>query len=160
MVVVDDPYTTFLARLRPLIGATPQVVVVERLARGGGATRWFSCGTIEEVEQLLPDLRPGSRVGFFLDDRIRRERYSHTVEEMIWGELADVGEVFVGRVRPSSLELDVQLLDLADCAEALAGIPIGEVVYVGTFPAFEDDGQSCLVFTPPDTDGVVRRKPV
>ena len=134
--------------------------MVERLARGGGATRWFACRSLKEIEQILPEFRSGSRVGFFFDDRIRRLRYSETLEQTIWAELADGGEVFLGREMPSSLELDVEHLDLTDCEESLAHIPKGEAVYLGAFPSFDDDGVSCVVFTPPDSDGIVRPQPV
>lgn len=157
---VDDSCTALLQRLRPLIRSRAPIVVVERLARGGGASRWFACRSLKEIEQILPEFRSGSRVGFFFDDRIRREPYSETLEQTIWAELADGGDVFLGREMPSNFELDVQHLDLTDCEDTLAHIPSGEIVYLGAFPLFDDDGVSCVVFTPPDSVGVVRPQPV
>ncbi len=35
-----------------------------------------------------------------------------------------------------------------------------EMVYYGVFPKSEDDGDSALIYTPPDDDGVVGPQPV
>lgn len=160
MYRLNDATAELLHRPDPLVTRSACAVVVERVARGGGATRWFACQTLDDVRAVLPQLRPGGRVGFFFDDRIRRTTYSDTLEEEIWSRLSRDGELFLGRERPPSLELEIELLDLRDCSESLARVRNGEVVYLGAFPTFEDDGHACVVFTPPDPDGVVRPQPV
>ena len=66
----DGERANLLRRLTPLVASSGRVIVLERVARGAGATRWFYCRTIGDVEEVLPRFRPGSRVAFLLDDGI------------------------------------------------------------------------------------------
>jgi hypothetical protein len=58
----DDVTRELIERLTPLAASSNGVGVLEKVARGAGATRWFFCRTISEIEEVLPQLRPGSRV--------------------------------------------------------------------------------------------------
>jgi hypothetical protein len=156
---MDEVVTGLIERLAPLIGGDRGAVVLERVARGGGETRWFYCRTVAEIEQILPRLRPGSRVGFFFDDRLRRAPFSDSVEEELWSMATEAGEVLLGTERQGDPELDMVLLDPSDFSEHLAEVRAGEVVFYGLFPAIEDDGVSAVSFIPPDQDGVVRPQP-
>jgi hypothetical protein len=133
--------------------------VLERVARGAGQTRWFFCRTMADVMSVLPRLRPGSRVGFFFDDLIRREPFSDRVEEELWDLVASTGEAVFGTEQPDDSELTVHLLDASDFSQYVAGVREGQAVYYGPFPFIEDDGVSSVMFTPPDHDGVVRPQP-
>jgi hypothetical protein len=157
----DGESASLLERLNPLVAASGQVIVLERVARGGGATRWFYCRTMGDVEEVLPWLRQGSRVTFLLDDRIiRRVPLCDDVEADIWELATTKGEVFVGTQRPSSLEIDMALLDSSELEEHLASVRSGDIVFYGAFPTTDDDGVSVVSFIPPDDDGVVRPRPV
>ena len=68
---------------------------------------------------MLPQLRPGSRVGFFLDERIRRVPFSESVKQAVLDLASTTGEVVFGRARDADSELDVDLLDPSEIAEHL-----------------------------------------
>ena len=155
---MHDVTKRLLERLTPLLATSRGVVILERVARGGGRTRWFFCRTPSEVEIVLPQLQPGSRVGFFFDDRIRRVLFSASVRQAVSEIATTTGEVVFGHGRAAGQELDVHLLDPSEIAEHLAVVPDGEIVYYGVFPAIEDHGLA-IAFTPPDADGVVRPQP-
>jgi len=157
--VSEKAEAALMERIQPLIAAAGQVLVLERVARGGGATRWFCCHTALEVEQVLRRCRPGSRVVFLFDDRIRREPLSEAVGTEIWDLAVSIGEVLVGTQRPADPEVDMALLDQRELSEYIAALRPGEPVFFGSFPATED-GPAAITFTPPDPDGVVRPQPV
>ncbi len=100
------------------------VIILERVARGGGATRWFYCRSMAEVVALLPSFRPGSRVGFYFDDRIRREPFSDEVGEQINAIATATGEVFLGRDRLGEPELEMDVYSPEELPERLAGQPV------------------------------------
>jgi hypothetical protein len=138
-------------RLTPLVESREDLIVLERVARGGGATRWFFCRSLAEANAVLPDLRPGSRVGFFFDDRIRREPFSDQVESEMFDLTATTGEVLFGRELGEGPELQMDCLAASEISEALAAVRSGETVYYGVFPVVEDDGVTCIAFVPPMT---------
>jgi hypothetical protein len=113
-----------------------------------------------EVEEVLPALRPGSQVGFFFDDRIRREPFSKRVRQQMTDIVTATGEVLLGREPPPGPELEMDFLDHEELPERLANVPLNEVVYFGVFPAIDDDGESAVSYIPPDKDGKVRPQPV
>ncbi|HEX4434612.1 MAG TPA: hypothetical protein VH012_07275 [Acidimicrobiales bacterium] len=149
-----------LERLTPLAEAGHGAIVLERVARGAGATRWYFCQAITELAAILPDLRSGSRVGFFFDDRIRREPFSDQVEAEIFDIAATTGEVLMGTQRTEGPEVQMDFLAASEISEAVAGVRSGETVYYGVVPAIEDDGVTCIAFVPPDEDGTVNPQPV
>jgi hypothetical protein len=148
-----------LERLVHLINSSDGCVILERVARGGGATRWFYCRDLDQLEPVLQQLRPGSRVGFFFDDRVRREPLSDQVRVEMFDIAATTGEVLCGRARSSGPELQMDLLDSTEVEEYLVGVKPGEIIYFGVVPAI-GDGPASVSFTPPDGDGVVRPQPV
>jgi hypothetical protein len=158
--VTDDIRGRLIERLTPLVASVDGVIILERVARGGGATRWFYCRSMAEVVELLPSFRRGSRVGFYFDDRIRREPFSDEVGERINAIATATGEVFLGRERLGEPELEMDFFSPEELPRRLSGQPVDEVVYYGVFPKTEDDGDSALIYTPPDDDGVVRPQPV
>lgn len=157
--MAHDAKERLLERLAPLVDSSDVFVILERVARGGGATRWFFCRGLDQLEPVLQEIRPGSRVGFFFDDRVRREPLSDEVRVEIFDIAATTGEVLCGRARSSGPEIDMEFLDATEVEEYLVGMKSGEVVYFGVFPAI-DDGPASVSFTPPDSDGVVRPQPV
>ena len=72
-----------LERLAPLLAASKGVVILDKVARGGGRTRWLFCRTLPEVELVLPQLEAGSRVGLFFDERVCRVQFSERVRQAI-----------------------------------------------------------------------------
>jgi hypothetical protein len=158
--VTDHIKGRLIERLTPLLAASGGAVVLERVARGGGDTRWFYCRTMAEVVEVLPILRPGSRVGFFFDNRIRREPFSEEIRHQMIDIATTTGEVLLGRERPPGPELEMDFLGPVELPERMANVPVGEVVYFGVFPSTDDDdGVSAVSYIPPDEDGVVRPQP-
>jgi len=158
--VTNDTRARLIERLTPLMAVSNGAVVLERVARGAGATRWFYCRTMAEVDEVLPTFRPGSQVGFFFDDRIRRERFSERVREQMTDIVTTTGEVLLGREQTPGPELEMDFLDHEELPERLADVLLDDVVYFGVFPAIDDDGVSALSYIPPDEDGQVRPQPV
>jgi hypothetical protein len=54
-------------------------VVLERIARGAGATRWYSLRDPEKLHALAERLTPGSSLSFYFDDRVRAREYDGEV---------------------------------------------------------------------------------
>ena len=158
---MPDLIGQLLERLAPLLrSCSDGAVVLERVARGGGSTRWFSCRIIAEVEAVLPQLRSGSRVAFFFDDRIRRRPFSEQVEQELWELVAAEGEAVFGKPLGPGPEIKMELLDATDFGESMARVSAGEPVYYGRFPSTDDDGDAAVSFIPPDEDGLARPQPV
>jgi hypothetical protein len=158
--VTNNIRDRLIERLTPLMASADGVIILERVARAAGATRWFYCRSMAEVEELLPSFRWGSRVGFFFDNRIRRQPFSEEVGEQITDIATVTGEVLLGREGPAEPELEMDFLSPDELPERLAGLRVDEVVYYGAFPAMDEDGVSAVSYTPPDDDGIVRPQPV
>jgi hypothetical protein len=144
---------------RLLAGGSREAVVLERIARGAGSTRWFLVGDIEALAVLEQRLSPGSRVSFYFDGRLARGVYGPSVAEAVLDIAGMDGDAVVGRVQDADVELDVEFIagraELEDYATVLGQ---AEVVY-GPFPAEENDGEQAVTITIPDRDGVVRLHP-
>jgi len=69
--IIDSPVPRLL-QARPAI-------VLERIARGAGATNWYRCADHAHLAALAAELHPGSLVSFYFDDRITSCRYSSEV---------------------------------------------------------------------------------
>ena len=135
-------------------------VVLERVARGGGETRWFFLVGAGELPSLSARLSPGSAVSFYFDDRIRRWA---AVDDAAVAAVLDVvhasGEAVVGLLMPDGVTLDVEFVSgLGDLSDFVAGRTPGEL-FVGSYPARDDDGIHAVTLILPDRDGVVRCHP-
>src|SRR6185295_5183911 len=83
--------TSIAARLQ-----REQAVVLERMARGGGATRWYYCRDQSCLGAIEGLLSPGAAVSFYFDNRIRHSRYSQELEDRLGDAIRDVGEMVLG----------------------------------------------------------------
>jgi hypothetical protein len=136
-------------------------VVLERIARGAGATRWYWLESIHSLDRLCARLYPGSVVNFYFDDRIQRKILDDDVEDEILDLAVRHGEALVGRLEEDGLEIAVDLVCAADeLWEAISTYPARTQVFFGTFPGNDDDGVNAITMRLPDADGVVRRHPV
>jgi hypothetical protein len=54
------------------------IVVLERIARGAGATRWYLARGDQDVRRIFTLLGPGSRVTFYFGGPLRVEPLSET----------------------------------------------------------------------------------
>jgi hypothetical protein len=135
-------------------------VILERLARGGGATNWFFCKTTEDLAAIFERLKPGSLVSFYFDDRIRQGWYSEQLDSEIESFIAEDGDCMVGFLGDDGRSIEVDFPggpgDLKDFV-AICGTT--RPFFYGRFPGPDNDGKVAFTVTLPDRDGVVRRHP-
>jgi hypothetical protein len=93
-----------------LAGAPADVVVLERIARGAGATRWFVLHDPEELGVLVSRLSPGSSVSFYFDGRLAASRYDLSVRSELLAIAELDGDAVIGRLGVDQIELDVEFV--------------------------------------------------
>jgi hypothetical protein len=85
-------------------------IVLERIARGAGATRWYGLLGEEQFDALLESLSPGSRVSFYFDGRIAVARFGEDVAEDVLRVAADDHDAVLGVFTPDGREMVVELI--------------------------------------------------
>ncbi|MFC7480928.1 hypothetical protein ACFQX7_14080 [Luedemannella flava] len=134
--------------------------MLERIARGGGATRWFICRAPADLDAVAARLSPGSCVSFYFDQRMRREVFTAEVELQLRRIVGDANEVVICQEGLDDPELDVELVyGFDELAEYTALLGDRSVIYFGPFPGRDDDGEAAITVVLPDSDGVVRAHP-
>jgi hypothetical protein len=135
-------------------------VVLERLARGGGATRWYMLRDPQDLDVAARGFAPGSSISFYFDDRIVAKTFSDDVVQAILRIAADDGEAVAGQLQSGGLQIDVDFIagqrDLDDFRDHLR---MNDIVFFGAFPARDNDGLRAVTLDLPDADGVVRTHP-
>jgi len=140
--------------------ATKEAVILERIARGGGATRWYYCLDKNHLDSVEAQLSPGSVVSFYFDDRIRHGLYSTEAKSNLERIIAETGEGVIGVLREDRLHIAVEIIGgLNELAEFASGLGSKARVFYGTFPARDNDGVRAVTVVLPDTDGIVRLHP-
>jgi hypothetical protein len=164
-VDIDTPYASLALRAIeatavPRLAGEHAAVVLERLARGGGATRWFFIKGSEELIALADRLAPGSSLSFYFDDRIALKPFGPEIAEEILRVVAKDGDAVVGRLAPDGLEIAVDFVaGRSDLQVISTSLGPGENVFFGRFPARESDSVYAVTLDLPDMDGVVRSHP-
>lgn len=136
-----------------------RVVVLERLARGAGATDWFLAKSQQDVRRIFGMLKPGSRVMFYFGGPLRVEPLSETVIGAMFEAVGVDSELVIGTPRMMEpLILDATLVfgpsELADYL--IQPRPAGDVVW-GVFPGAEESDAVTVVLV--DNDGTSRPHP-
>ena len=142
-------------------------IVLERIARGAGATNWYRCLGRAHLAALSAELCPGSVVSFYFDSRIANCRYTPAVREQmlqLMRSLRDIpgetGEIVVGYLDADELHITVDYPsgpdDLDEFTQILGSDPW---IYFGRFPGRDNDGTNAVTLTLPDLDGITRRHP-
>jgi len=148
--------TTPVARLL----AVRPAVVLERIARGGGATRWFYLKRPCALPGLVEMLTPGSAVSFYFDGRLERRRRGDQLVDVVLDVIQADGEAVVGILSDDQVTIDVGFVaGLGDLTEFLGPVGNDARVFVGHFPSRDDDGENAVTVDLPDRDGVLRRHP-
>ena len=136
------------------------VVILERIARGGGATRWYYCSHLVVLEKVVAQLAPGSVVSFYFDRRINSALYSKELEIELRTIVADTGELLIGRLAEDQSHIEMEVLTgFQELAEFAAWIDPASRVFYGSFPGRDNDGTRFVTLVLPDLDGVVRSHP-
>ena len=158
----------FVETVRDALAASPvlenlakhEAIVLERLARGGGATNWYYCRNERSLDQIEERLRPGSVVSFYFDDRIGKLWHFEEVCSRVDEVVAAVGECVVGVLANDEIGIEVGFVSgRDDLSEFLNGLPSSSPFFVGEFPARDNDGKDAATILLPDADGVVREHP-
>lgn len=137
-----------------------EVVVLERLARGGGATRWFFARSPEMVERTLDRLSAGSCVSFYFANHLHVEPDTEAVRQRMFDVLGRTGEIVVGYPDETAAELEMEIISgPSELAGFLMQHPEGALAVWGPWPARGNDGQDAVTLDLVDADGVLRRHP-
>lgn len=134
-------------------------VVLERIARGGGATRWYTVAHLDQLAPLATELRPGSTVSFYFDERIASRRFDDDTVGLIFDIVQSSGEAVVGIPDADGLHVEVDFVCGLDDLTNFLGGRSPERIIVGAYPARDNDGLDAITLDLPDPDGVVRQHP-
>lgn len=139
--------------------AARAAVVLERIARGGGATNWYRCARPGELMRLVENLRPGSVVSFYFDDRMCQVTERGELAGIVGDAIASCGECVVGVACDDGGVLDVDFVRSSEqLQEFLDEHALARMFVAGAFPGRDnDDGAVTIIL--PDVDGVVRAHP-
>ena len=160
--------SSFVSTVHTALAVTPIVdrlessgaVVLERIAAGGGETRWYYCSDRAHLEAVEAQLQPGSVVSFYFDDRIQRSLYSPEIKSNAGKIIAETGEVIIGVLDEDGLHIDVEIITGPnELTEFASTTSFTSHVFYGVFPARDNDGVRAVTVTLPDTDGIVRAHP-
>ncbi len=136
-------------------------VVLERLAFGGGATRWYLVASGADLARAAAMMSPGSAVSFYFDGRVARTMRATDVRSTLPTVIARDGDALLGRRGPDAPVLDMEVVsgpvELAELLDELGGT--GVELFYGPFPARDNDGDDAITVDLPDRDGVVRAHP-
>jgi hypothetical protein len=139
---------------------TTGAIVLERIAMGGGATRWYSCPDSNHLAALEAQLSPGSQVSFYFDGRIHVAPASPDAAGPMKRIIAETGDVVAGVLASDDLHLDMQVISgPTEVDEFIAAVGDSEHLFYGPFPSSDDDGVNAITMVLPDLDGVVRPHP-
>ena len=145
------------SRLAARIGET---IVLECIARGGGATRWYSVDAAAQLPELARQVRHGSRLSFYFGRQFERRVYATPVLNEILRDAAPQHDVVIATPKVDGLKLDVGLIcgeaDLDDYPDILRA---GATLFFGLGPPRMTDDDTLVTVVLPDRDGVVRAHP-
>ncbi|CAN5266329.1 hypothetical protein BH11MYX1_BH11MYX1_43980 [soil metagenome] len=137
--------------------ATEDCTVLERPAAEGEPLAWFYCRDQSDLNEIANQLRAGSAVSFFFDDRIEALVDSDTTRSIITTTCAD-HEIALGALGLDGLRIEMSFARNAEeVALALPPLDDGaQLVFFGAFPGRDNDGTWAITLTLPEVDGVVR----
>lgn len=136
------------------------MIVLERIARGGGATNWYVIRDAKQVRAVAARLRPGSSVSFYFDGRLaHRPHDQHLIQEVVAIAKQDSSAV-VGTLASDGMTLDVDFVSSeAELEEFVGELAAGTEIYFGRFPERNSDGVRAVTMYLPDSDGITRLHP-
>lgn len=156
-LVIEAVGETPVARL--LEQPEGRAFVLERIARGGGATSWYVVRTADDLQTLAERLRPGSLVSFYFDDRLTTGVIDPEARATILGISEQDTSAVVGALDPNDIGIIVDFPSSGGELDEFVTEHEAATFVFGRFPASENDGSSAVTLTLPDADGVVRPHP-
>jgi hypothetical protein len=142
-----------------LLAETQRAVVLERIARGAGATRWYLLCAPADLDALTLRVRPGSRVSFYFDNRFLIGEFDDQARQSVVEVIERDGEAVMGAFPAAEIEAEVDFPSSAAEADEFARDHRQATIIVGAFPAADDDRMNSVTVALPDADSVVRPHP-
>jgi hypothetical protein len=137
-----------------------RVVILERLARGGGTSRWYYATSNEQIKDVLNLLRGGSVVSLFFGDELNVEIDSDEARQRMFDRVSPSREIMVAYPQDNVSILQVELVTGAsELTELLIHHPEGKTIVWGPWPSAEPNGLSSFTLRLVDEDGVLRIHP-
>ena len=134
-------------------------VVLERIAWGAGQTNWYYCRELSVLDAIASQLSPGSDVRFYFDDRFQRPT-ADKLAVVARAIMVATGEVLIGVLSADGFRIEMTMLGNEDeLLEIANGLPPDAALFVGVFPAADNDGVCAVTTVLPDQDGVIRAHP-
>lgn len=113
-----------------------------------------------DLERLFDRLAPGSRVSFYFDGRIAACPMNDATVIRLLDLFAGTGDAVVGTLGSDGLEISVQIVaGMSELGEFIEELAHGAEVFIGAFPAADDDDHDAVTLTLPDRDGLTRSHP-
>jgi hypothetical protein len=141
------------------LAAKLPAIVLERIARGGGATSWYVLREPHDIDALAARLKPGSVVSFYFDDRLTLGQLDDEARASVLAIAERDGSAVIGATGSDEIEIEVDFPSSErEVDEFVTNHPNSTLMF-GAFPGRDDDGERALTFTLPDADGVVRPHP-
>jgi hypothetical protein len=145
---------------RRLAAEWRRIVVLERLARAGGATRWFLISGEAMLHEVLETFGGGSSVSFYFADQLRVEVDDDGVRQVMFDEITRRGELVLGYPARDSPQLDMAIISgPSELTEYLMVHPEGSLAVWGDWPTRQNDGVDAITVDLVDADGVLRMHP-
>jgi hypothetical protein len=145
---------------RRLVSAWYHLVVLERLARGGGTIRWYFPRSQGELERVFEELRGGSCVSFYFDEQLHVERDDEEARQRMFDEVSPAREIVVGYPLEDEIDLEVELpTGPSELGEILMHHSEGDLVVWGPWPSREGSSGGTITIDLVDADGVLRAHP-
>lgn len=134
-------------------------IVLERLARGGGATNWYFCRDEQSLMWLEACVQPGSELRVRFDSLVRKLPPNADSLAFIRRVVAAGGETVVGYLCEDGFGIAMEsVLGDSELSRLWAEMPRSADLFCGTFPPPETSDMAVTLVLP-DADGVVRRHP-
>jgi hypothetical protein len=136
------------------------IVILERLARGGGAARWFFVQRSAELELVFDVLRGGSCVTFYFADQLHVETDTDDARQRLFDEITSEEELVLGYPSAGNIEVDMEIISgPGELAELLMHRSEGDLIVWGKWPARSNDGHDGITLNLVDADGILRTHP-
>jgi hypothetical protein len=136
-----------------------RAIVLERLARGGGGTNWFLVRTPADVQALANQLRPGSCVSFYFDDRFTIGAINDDSRTSILDIAERDTSAVVGALSDISIEVSVDFPSSSQEIDEFLAEHEATSFMFGRFPGRDNDATRAVTLILPDADGITRAHP-
>lgn len=137
-----------------------KVVVLERLARGGGSANWYFARSAAELERIFDMLHGGSCVSFYFAGQLTVEPDSEQARQQMYAAITRDQELVLGYPQAAGVELEMDIISgPSELTEELMLHREGDLAVWGRWPDRVNDGQDAITVNLVDADGILRKHP-